>query len=215
MFTWKDYTFRSAKLQPSAISLDVMTESVYDRFRRLLGIFYSLLIGRTQPGWFRIDRDLDDLAGELVVSLLVVVRYRGFTVHTDIRALVGGKGEGLGLRYVSFRHFLAVDIEDRPASRARFGSIDDELILDLVFARREWRRPGDIGPFHAEEVVLVMDLAVLHVEGPAAESARLCDDHPIGVRVQQLHRRSNRVGTVLDVDERVFRHPYHPRINRQ
>src|SRR5664279_6647628 len=164
-----------------------MTESVFDRCRLILSILYSFLIGRTQSGWLRIDRDLEDLAGELVVSLLVVVRYRGFTVYTHIRAFVGGKCEGLGLRYVSFRHFLAVNVEDRPASRARFGSIDDELILDLVFARREWRRPGDIGPFHPEEVVLVMDLAVLHVEGPAAESARLCDDHPLSIGVRQFY----------------------------
>src|SRR5450631_1060453 len=160
-----------------------MTESVFSHGRLILGIFYSFLIGRTQPGWLGIDRDLEDLAGELVVSLLVVVRYCGFTVHTDIRALVGRKGEWLSLRNMSFRHLPSVNVEDRLASGAWFGSIGDELILDLMFARSERFRPGDICTFNSEEVVLVMDFAVLHVEGPSSEPACLRDDHPIGAGV--------------------------------
>jgi hypothetical protein len=54
--------------QSTVIRLESFTESIYDRSASSLGIFYSLLIGRTQAGWLRIDRDLHDLAGELVVT---------------------------------------------------------------------------------------------------------------------------------------------------
>jgi hypothetical protein len=75
------------------------------------GISDGFLIGGGQRGRLCIDRDLDDFAGELVVSLFVVVRYRCFTVHAHVCALVAGEGEGLCLWDVGLGYLLA--IEDR------------------------------------------------------------------------------------------------------
>ena len=61
----------------------------------------------------------------------------------------------------------------------------------------------------------MMDFSILHVEHPTAERAGLGNNHPICIRIFQFDWRGDGIGAVLYIDERVFRHTGHPRINRQ
>ena len=58
------------------------------------------------------DGHLVDLAGELVVAFLVVVRHGRLAVLADVRAFIGREDVGLRAVDLSFGDFLAVD-EDR------------------------------------------------------------------------------------------------------
>ena len=61
----------------------------------------------------------------------------------------------------------------------------------------------------AEHVVDELGRAVLDVEGPAAESATLGDDHPVGSTVGDLDLGGDGERLVLDADHAVLRQPSH------
>src|SRR4051812_10124624 len=69
----------------------------------------SRLSARPVAGLLQLDRDIADLARELVVASLVIVGHGRLAVPADVRAFIGR--EDVGLRAVDppFGHFLAVD----------------------------------------------------------------------------------------------------------
>ena len=59
----------------------------------------------------------------------------------------------------------------------------------------------------------MVDLSFFHIENPSAERAGLGNDYTVGVGVAQFDRCCDGIGTVLYVDECVFRHTSHAWIN--
>ena len=57
----------------------------------------------------QLDRDLVDLAGELVVALLIVVRHRRAPILPHVGPLIGREDEWLSLVDSTFRDSPAVD----------------------------------------------------------------------------------------------------------
>src|SRR5205814_8881607 len=97
---------------------------------------------------------------------------------------------------------------------SRFWTIAREFVLYFVFAGGDGVRSADVGPLYAKVVILMVEFPILHMYYPAAKRAGLCNDHAVRVGVLQFHGRRNGEGTVLNIDERVFRHANHAWIDR-
>ena len=95
----------------------------------------------------RVDSHLDDFTGELVVARLVIVGYHRFVIHAYIGAFICGKGEGLSLRNVPFRHLLAVHVEHALATcRAQLAEAVEPAEAAGLYAgaAERWREFGNV-----------------------------------------------------------------------
>src|SRR4029077_3409813 len=124
---WSHCARAELKLTTARVKMIRLT-SVFDCCRHFFRGFHSFLISRAQVGWLRVDCHLEDFAGELVVALLVVIGYSGFSILTHGGDFISGKVERFGLWNPSFCHLLTIHIEDGFASSAGLGRVSYELV---------------------------------------------------------------------------------------
>src|SRR4051812_42629260 len=126
-----------------------------------------------------VEHDLLDGSGERERCLVGVAAVDGqAVVPADVHARVAGELERHRVVHAAAADLLAVDVEGDLAGGGRCGCVGGEGQLDGDVTGRE-----DVGRLllvleHAEEGVGVLELAVLHEQGVAAEVAAVGDDDP-------------------------------------
>ena len=100
--------------------------------------------------------------------------------RADVAGLVGGEGHRLGLLDPALADGLAVVVQRDVAALGQTAAVVGELHPHLVLARGNRLVGGDEVVLDAEEVVAVLQLALVRVQRPAADAAALGDDHAGG-----------------------------------
>ena len=126
---------------------------------------------------FEVDDDLVDLAGELEGDVVAEID-RGAGVFAYVEALVEGVADGDGALDASLCELLAVGGEGEGAALAHAAAVIFEVGDEVVLARGEDLRGGDVVLVAIDGVVVEDGLALFEVEGPAAEESALRDDDP-------------------------------------
>src|SRR5262245_59433640 len=120
-----------AEAHPHKRTEEAKTSEIPDSVLAARGGFMRCSLPTALPSR-RLDRHPHDPTGEGVVTRRVVVRDVRLAVHAHVRALVGGERVRLRLRDPALGDLLAIDAQDRPATRAGRGRIRDELVDDRV-----------------------------------------------------------------------------------
>ena len=120
------------------------------------------------------------------------------------------------LRDIAFANFLPVDEQTGLSSRAALsGPAVVEGDLQRVLAVRNRARTLYLVQLQAKEVVREDRGAVLDPEGPATEAAALREQHAMALVALHFDIGFKIERGILDIDERIFRHEHHARIDRQ
>src|SRR4051795_6652576 len=131
-------------------------------------------------------------------------------VIAHVAGLVAGVDHRHRALDTALANHRAVDVERDGAALAEPSAVVGELHPHLVGADRHGRLGLDVEASQSGEVVAVLRLAVVEVEGPAGERAALGDDHPGPAAVGDVDVGGHRVRLVLEVDDRVLAQAAHP-----
>src|SRR6476469_474447 len=100
-----------------------------------------------RSGLLQLDGDLADLASELVVPFLVVVRHRRFAVDANIRPLIGREGESLSPFDASIGNLFPIHKDDSLAPLAGTAAVVREFVADGCFSSGNRFGAGDLELF--------------------------------------------------------------------
>ncbi len=103
---------------------------------------------------------------------------------------------------------LAVVVERDVAALGEAAAVVFELHPDLVLAGRDRLVGFGEVVLDAEEVVAVLELAVLDVERPATDRAALRDDHALGAAFRHVDLGRDRVRLVLEREHARLAHAH-------
>jgi len=157
----------------------------------------------------QVDLHPVDLTTKLVIARAVIRRDRGALILADVAGLIGGENHRYRHVDAALAVLLAVYIERDRAPLRQAAAVVLELHTHLVLAGGDRLGAFGEGQFDAQEVVAMLELAVLGVQAPAIRAATLGDDDALGARFGNLEFSGHRIRLVLHNHDRVLGNAAH------